>query len=366
MKNILKNSMIAMLAIFAVSCNVDDVEDRPVVAGIDAPVLSAPEEGNVYALNADNVDALAERFVWSQATFGEGVIPNYDVEIDFAGENFDTPVVIGTTAGTLQLAVSNNVLNNAVLALGAVPTETANYEVRIKAHVGSSALYSNVVEMIITPYQGFVPLKHLYLMGTAVEYGFNNNNGNAPLFRDATNQNLFYFRGYFSAGEIKLIENLGAWQPQYGSAGDGILAINAGGGSDPDPIVVPLAGYYDLTVNIEEMTYSLLSFDASTSPSFASVGIIGTSTPGGWENDTDMTKSTANTHLWRLNNVAITAAAVKFRANDSWDLPGNWGGGTPVSGITSVNGSDFVAVDVDGTYDVWFNDLDGRYIFIPR
>lgn len=355
-----------MLAIFAVSCNVDDVEDRPVVNGKNEPVLTAPEEGNAYALNPDNVDGLAERFVWTASDFGAGVIPNYDVEIDFAGENFDTPIVIGTTAGTLQLAVSNNVLNNAVLALGAVPTETANFEVRIKAHVGSSALYSNVVEMIITPYQGFVPLKHLYLVGSAVEYGDNNNNGNAPLFRDATNQNLFYFKGYFNAGQFKMIENLGAWQPQYGSAGDGILGVNPGGGTDPSSIVVATAGYYDLTVDIEEMTYSLTAADISTSPSFASVGIIGTSTPGGWDNDTNMTNSTFNIHLWKLNNVAITAAAIKFRANDSWDLPGNWGGGTPVSGMTSVNGSDFVAVNVDGTYDVWFNDLDGRYIFIPR
>src|SRR3954467_1375983 len=99
----IKNMMIAMIAIMAVSCTQDDVENRPVVMPGDAPVLTAPEEGNAYVLNPDAQDILAERFVWSAATFGQGVIPTYTVEIDNAGDEFDTPAIIGTTNGALQL-----------------------------------------------------------------------------------------------------------------------------------------------------------------------------------------------------------------------------------------------------------------------
>ena len=157
---------------------------------------------------------------------------------------------------------------------------------------------------------------------------------------------------------------LGAWQPQYGSAGDGMLGVNDGTGSDPASIAIATAGYYEFTVNLEDMTYTLTPYDASAAPSFNSVGIIGAGSPGGWDADTVLTTTAANPHIWHGSGIAITAAAVKFRANASWDLPGNWGGGTPISGQVSVNGGDFVPVVDAGTYDIWFNDLDGRYIFI--
>lgn len=364
MKNF-KISMIAILAIFAVSCNVDDVEDRPVITAGTAPVLSAPEEGNVYALNSETMDNLAERFVWSAADFGEGIIPGYAVEIDMVGDNFDTPVTIGLTEGATQFAASHAVLNSALTQLGAEPEVVGNFEVRVRAFVGSESMYSNVVEMIITPYQGIVPIKHLYLVGTAMDYGFNNNANNIPMFRDATNQHLFTLTAYFMAGDLKLIENMGSWQPQYGTNNGTTLADSAAG--DPGAITVATAGYYTFTVNLEEMTFSLENFDASTATTYASIGITGSATPQGWPDngvmDSDLTTTATNPHIWRIDNIALSAADAKFRADDAWTV--NWGGGSAPAGQASINGSD-IPVPEAGTYDIWFNDLDGRYIFIPQ
>ena len=43
---------------------------------------------------------------------------------------------------------------------------------------------------------------------------------------------------------------------------------------------------------------------------------------------------------------------MKFKANNSWDV--SWGD----------NGGDII-VEEAGKYEIWFNDLDGRYMFIP-
>ena len=368
MKNITK-SLVAIFSILAMSCSTDDVQDRPVITGIDAPVLLTPEEGNNYTLVIENAELQAERFVWTTANFGGDVVVDYVIEMDNAADNFASPVILGATAGATNLSISTENLNAKVIELGGEPEVNAEYQIRVKSSVGAVApMYSNIITVSVTPFQAFVPLKHLYIMGDATEYDYNNNAGNAPMFRDPANQNLFHFRGYFLGDKgIKLIETLGAWQPQYGSAGNGVLAVNAGGGTDPDPIAVPTTGYYDLTVDIENMTYTLVPFDYDpvTMPTFASVGVIGAGTPGGWDNDTDLTSSTFNPHLWKVTDITITADALKFRANDSWALPGNWGAGVPVAGVMNIDGGDFVAVNVAGDYNVWFNDLDRRYIFIP-
>lgn len=360
----IKNSIIAILAIFAVSCNSDDVENRPVVQASGNVVLSAPEEGNSYVLTQETQEATAERFVWSAASFGEGIIANYDLEIDVAGQNFDTPYVFATTVGTTQVAITGGILNDAVTALGATPDVPATFNVRVKAHVGDQVIYSNSVEISVTPFTGVVPPKQMYMVGDATEAGWSNNNGNTPLFRDAANKDLFYFTGYFKAGGLKFLNTKGAWQPQYGSSGDGVLGVNDGTGSDPEQISIATAGYYTVTVNTADNTYSVTPYDASAAPTY-NIGILGDATPTAWDSDTNLTNSTDNPHVWHLASITLGVGGTKFRADDQWT--NSWGANSFPSG-KGANASDPnipVTADTAGNYEVWFNDLDGRYLFIP-
>lgn len=361
----LKYSLIALVAAFAASCSTDDVENRPVVEGIDAPVLLSPEEGNVYVLTEDNADVQAERFVWSAANFGEGIIPSYDLEIDYAGQEFDTPVIVASTNGTTQVSISNNVLNTAMEALLAPAEEPGTFQVRVKAYVADQVMYSNAIEISVTPYAGEVPLPQLFMVGSATETQWDNATG-APLFRDDSNEDetVFYFTGYFTAGDLKFLSTRGAWQPQYGSGGDGVLAVNDGTGSDPAAIAIAANGYYTVVVNTTAMTYSVTPFDASAAVVYPTIGVIGDATPTAWDSDTDMANSAANPHVWKVTNFTLGAGGVKFRANDGWDI--NWGSGTFPSGVATQNGANIPVIDEQaGTYEVWFNDLDGRYIFVP-
>lgn len=345
----LKISILAMLAIFAVSCNTDDVEGRPVVTGIDAPVLSAPEEGNVYILNPESMDVLAERFLWSDANFGLGIIPNYDVEIDNAGENFDTPIVVGATAGTNQFAASHSVLNTALLALGATPYETANFEVRIKAHVGASVLYSNPVEMIITPYTTETP--KLWIPGgfqSASGYGDNFSHATAPQLKALAYGNTTYEGYVYIANAITSVDNGFKFSTQanwdgtnYGSGAAANLISPTGGN------IIANAGYYRVKVDTDPtvLGYSLTE---------TNWGVIGNATPGGWDNSTPMTYN-PTTKKWTVT-VALTPQTApdngwKFRANNAWDI--NMGDAVlnSTDGVLAEGGKN-IGVTVAGTYKI--------------
>jgi len=351
-----------MLALFAVSCNVDDVEDRMVAQAIDAPVLTAPEAGNSYVLNADNPDGLAERLVWTAGNFGDGIVASYDIEIDYAGQEFDTPVILGTTAGTTQLAISTNVLNEAVLGLEAPADVATAFEIRVKAYVGTMVMYSNTAEITITPYIGEMPLMNLFLVGDALESGWNNNNGNIPMFRDPVETSKYYYTGYFSAGAFKMLTVKGSWHPQYGMTADGVLGVSgADGSNEAQNIAIATAGYYTVMADTDAMTYSVTVFDAGAAPAYTTMGVIGSGTPTAWDSDTDMAATTVNPHLWHVNGFVLTDGEMKFREGDAWT--NSWGNTTPISGV-STNGGPNIPVTA-GTYDIWFNDLDGRYILIP-
>ena len=53
---------------------------------------------------------------------------------------------------------------------------------------------------------------------------------------------------------------------------------------------------------------------------------------------------------------------VKFRANGSWDI--NWGGTELPAGTGYQNGPDIMLSAA--TYNVYFNDITGQYIFIEQ
>ena len=133
-------------------------------------------------------------------------------------------------------------------------------------------------------------------------------------------------------------------------------------GEDPDAFPVEDDAYYSLMVNVDEMTYTWEAIDESTADVQTNIGIIGDSTPDGWDADTNMTQSEFNPHIWYIQGIELVDGFAKFRANDAWDI--NWGSETPVSGQTTAGGPDIPVTA--GTYDVWFNTLDGRYTFIPQ
>ncbi len=341
MKNF-KIKMFAILALIAVSCNTDDVEERPVVTGMDAPELQAPEEGNVYNLDPDTMGSLAERFVWTAGNFGEGVIPSYSVEIDRLGDNFDTPATIGTTAGETQFAASHQVLNTALLNLEAIPFEAANFEVRVKAEVGGQVMYSNSVEMIITPYTTEAP--KMYVVGNFNAdsgYGSNWDPASGAMIQ-APAYGTTNFEGYVymnvASPEFKFLPLNTGWDGDYGDDGSFSGALAQEGESN---ITVSGPGYYWVRADTNAMTYS------TTLTTWGIVGYATTGSDEGWNNSIPLTYN-ATEKVWE-GTMALQAGAFKFRANNAWDI--NYGD-AGADGVLDFNDGTNMNLATSGTYHV--------------
>lgn len=97
-----------------------------------------------------------------------------------------------------------------------------------------------------------------------------------------------------------------AWEPTtYGSAEAGKLVEANDAGNN---IVAPGAGYFMLTANLTDMTYTITKTEW---------GIIGDATSGGWDTDTPMEYDVAN-KVWTVTTDMSTAGSFKFRANNAW------------------------------------------------
>lgn len=335
-----------------------------------------------YVLTPKTSSNIAERFVWNEVDFGTPTTVTYEVQGSTTSD-FSSFDVIGTTGDTnLGVTVSQMMSLAEDAGLDNDPnTELPNsgqIYFRVRAYAGTDGsngleAVSEVQSLTVTlPDEGEVeqPKMDLFLVGDATATGWDNNgtSNNYPLFRDSDNENIYYYTGKLKAGSVKIIENRGAWAPQYGGENGSLIYRPTEDVADPPAIPVDTEGYYTLTINTDELTYSLESYDASAATEYNMIGLVGEGTTVGWPNDDNptpdilLTQSSFDPHIWYVKDVELSEAGIKFRANQTWDV--NWGGGANFPSGQATN--DDIMVSQAGTYEVWFNDLTGRYIFIPQ
>lgn len=325
-----------------------------------------------YILIQETFGNVAERFTWESPDFGVQSNVTYDLEYSVDGL-FENPVVVGSTTENQISITIQQLWDLAQTNLELAPnTDNNNGELffRIKAQLGAaqaenspaSVSSTQVLFVKLIESGGEVPIVDLFFVGNATAADWNNNNNNPPLVRDPENPNAYSFTGKFlgNSSEFKLLEVRGQWQPQWGLDNE-IFISSDDLGFDPGSFVVSGDdGYYTLNVNTEDGTHDFVPFDESAAPTYPTIGIIGDSSPGGWDADTDLTQSAFDPHLWFINGIELIDGLAKFRADNDWAT--NWGSNTALTGYGSFDGPDIPVTA--GTYDVWFNDLDGSYVFI--
>ena len=356
MKNITK-SILALFAVVAFSCSVEDVQDRPVVEGVDAPVLTAPTSGAAYVLTPEKATSQADRFTWTSANFGGDVQVNYVVQMDKKGNEFKTAQVIGSALpSSNQVAVTVEAMNGAALTLKAVPFAPAEMEVRIKATVGATEMFSNVIGIVVTPYTTESP--KLYVIGSflnASGYGADWTLGaNLPALA-ASGYGKVDFEGYVyfndANSQYKFLPKNSTFDGDYGNATgpDGtftglLLQTGESNAGLPAPKV---AGFYRLNVDTEKLTYAATAIQW---------GVIGSATAAvtggdGWANDANMTYN-KTTKLWSIT-MNLSADEFKFRANDAWSIDlGSFDSGKPGVGADMSYGGKNIKVPSAGNYTI--------------
>jgi len=371
MKNLHK-ILIAFIGVLAVSCTADDVENRQIVEKISTPEMMAPATGKQYILTEVNANNDEDRFVWSAAKYSESVVVEYTLLMDVSGGDFTKPQTLVKTSNATQAALLVKILNQAAIELGAVPGTPKQFDVKVMASVsgGVPMTSETLITISVNAYSGLIayPFTDWYFVGDATVAGWDNNKDNQPLFRSGTNSKEYKFTGYFKVGAFKLISTLGQWTPMYGKgAGGTLVARNVDADPDPASFEIATAGYYTFTMNTEAKTYTLVAYDASADTNYTRIGFLGSSRTGtdaGWAgDDTEMTKSAFDSHLWTVN-VTLFDGKGKFRANNAWGK--SWGGDTAFSGFTGngANGGDIPVAR--SKYKILFNDLDGSYMMFPN
>ncbi|MBR1469778.1 MAG: SusF/SusE family outer membrane protein, partial [Prevotella sp.] len=151
--------------------------------------------------------------------------------------------------------------------------------------------------------------------------------------RSAVEDDVFtgIYTGYaYLNTEFKFRSHEDSWDaPDWGAGSEeGKLEAQAGN------ITVPAAGFYQLVVDMEKMTYTLTP---------ASIGVIGSF--NGWAGDEFMTYNAESGAL--EVTISLTAGdEIKFRLNSDWAV--NWGG--DLNDLTQDGAN--IAIDADGTYKI--------------
>lgn len=373
---------LAMVAGFT-ACS-DDEEQFTLNTEQSGDITLSPESAS-FVVTETNQENLAERFNWNQINMDLPVALTYTLQMDKTDGDYSSPYILGQSSGS-DVPITYGQINEAALALDGENGIPATYKARVAASTNDpavSSVFSNEISITITPFVGY-PYDPLYFVGAASPLQeWNNGDGNGginpPLFINPDNKNKFSFTGRFSQDFYKILPQLGAWQPQYGTRGPSNPITLNDGGNEPEAFSVPATGYYRLNIDITGVTgtstgngsYELAAYPAgATAQTYTSIGMLGSSFPTApfdTQNDFNMepfrTRAGVNfdPHLWVARNVTVTGGEMKFRANDSWDT--NWGNNTVYTGKAPMNGPNVPTVA--GTYDIFFSDLDGSYIFLP-
>jgi hypothetical protein len=287
---------------FLAACKKDDSNKATVSSSIKAPVMSSPAANTAIVVTAADTTQLL-KVKWGSADYGVSTVLTYFVQIGTSGSNFSKRTTLGTTSNVDTLSLTYGALNNAVMGGLGLPANAASaIEMRVgSALAGKDTVYSATTKLNVTTYKELAPAQ-LYVPGDYQGW----NPGVAPIIYPVT---TFAYEGYAyisNTNQFKFTSAPDFQHDNYGDAGGGKLTTNG----NADGVKVAAAGYYKLNVDIKGLTYSAVLIN--------SFGIIGTATPHAWDASTPMTYNPA-AKTWSVT-VALVPGALKFRANDAWDI----------------------------------------------
>lgn len=257
----------------------------------------------------------------------------FDVPSDTLGEtawNNATIVTVGSNVLSKEILVNN--LNVMVKDLGLEADIEGTIVYRVQAYVDRN-VYSQPGAFKVTPYEETVSSASIYVPGTYQGW----DPATAATLEGTATTGVF--SGIISFNDPAALDfkftTAPNWNENYGGDGNGNLVF------DGNNVTVPSTGTYQITVNLNEMTWNAVPY---------SFGIIGTATPGGWDSDTDMTYNN-QLGLWEYSGELI-AGALKFRLNDQWTV--NYGSQNSTDFIAYLDDPGAHSIEVAGNYHITF------------
>lgn len=207
-------------------------------------------------------------------------------------------------------------------------------------------------------------LQYFYVVGTPNGWSGDNAYRNMFYTQDATTYT--YTTSWTGAWDLKVWDanSLGNWDNAWGTTvdGDGSASgsmINSGAQSFQSPE----AGFYTLSINKKDMSYTWTRLDNQTPTEYTSVSLIGDF--NGWGGDVDLEQVAA--HNWFVEYTVPSNGGLKFRANHAWDT--SWGTSDKE---TAIGDSYYLPIGGEninvpaGTYQFYLNDITGEWNIVKK
>lgn len=232
--------------------------------------------------------------------------------------------------------------------------------------IAEAGMYMMVINMMDYTYSIKALAPEYYLVGDNFAWDVNTKT-HLMYAESATVQS---YTGKFD-GNLKFINgnDMGTdnWSACYGSPNDGDTASSGKLQQNAGAIHSPEAGYYTFTADLDAMTYTWTKLDNQTPTEYKTIGLVGEFC--GWNQASDDNQMTQITpHNW-YKSMTLTDGKLKFNANKEWTI--SWGGETDLNigddnyGVTTTADGKDMYVPA-GTYDVFFNDITGRFVFVSK
>ena len=226
--------------------------------------------------------------------------------------------------------------------------------------IEKAGMYKMTINMMDYTYKITALAPEYFILGDT-PFGWNVNDKKFMMY--PTSATVHTYTTKFE-GNIKMINSndMGTnnWGACYGTPVDGDASASAGLKQDGGAIHVPETGYYTLTVDFKDMTYIWTKCENQEPTEYTNISLIGDF--NGWGGDADLEQIAP--HNWGINNFVIeNAGGLKFRANHDWSI--NWGATLNVGDVNygiGVGNGDNISVPA-GTYNVFFNDITGDFVF---
>lgn len=363
---------------FFFSCQDDD--KSPVLTGFEASSLDhLPFNSIVLETPEKGTNPLLFTVTWSETFFfldgSDKAFPagpvNYSLQLDKEGNDFKNAKTLAASSQLYTDILVADINTFLLKQIGAVPGSAENYEMRIVAFYGAGnpdqgIPSANKLPITITAYNPPVDIEPIYIIGDL--QGWKNNSKEFMMYRNSMDPNdfVYTYTGRIAANTYFKFcpeSGLGAWDKMYCMGDGGKLEFG-----DLTAFQIENEGYYTLTIDVDAMTWSIETFDASNATEWETINFVGAFCDWGGANEPDMVKSAYDPHQWtldiELNNIEY---GVKFRASHSWD--NKWCPSDPNAnpyGVADYNptGHDN-NIDISnqglGMYHIRFNDLTGHY-----
>ncbi|MDR3338560.1 MAG: SusF/SusE family outer membrane protein [Candidatus Symbiothrix sp.] len=338
MKKIL-NIIIAMICVTGLFTACETERDNPVLnASATKPAITSTLPASIVIV-AENLESEYATVTYHPAVYSIAVPVTNQLQLSLSNNFQDNNTTsVGAATSEKSIALTNKVLNSAIVAIGGETLKPNTAWFRIKSAVSASTgspetelfvSYSDPVQVTITPYEP----QPTWIYSPGAYQGWDPATSQALCSLTDNGIYIGYINFPEADSEFKFTQEK-SWDVNWGSDDGHTLAPNAGNIKSPD------AGYYKITVNLNAMEFAMEAY---------SWGVIGSASPGGWDTDTNMDWNAA-TQRWE-STVTLTAGEIKFRLNHDWGT--NYGG----SGLSgdAVAGGDNIAITEAGTYFVIFD-----------